>query len=77
MKLAIDYKKLHLRFFCGTGLALFIFTRRVKRESPGDAEKIKTTARQVKRLLKDYRRKNGPFNLVEIESEGTRITIRL
>lgn len=77
MKLAFDYKRLHLRFFCGTGFVLFILRKMIAKESPEDAQKVKEVGKQIKRLLKDYKRKNGAFNLVEIESEGTRITIKV
>lgn len=77
MKLALDYKKLHLRFFCGIGFALFLLTNRIKRENPQEAENIRAVSKQIKKLLKDYKRKNGAFNLVEIESDGTHVTIRV
>ena len=77
MKLSLDYKRLHLRFFCGTGFALFILRRKVAKENPEDAKNVKSAVKEIKKLLKDYKRKNGALNLVEIESEGTRITIRV
>ena len=77
MKLALDYKKLHLRFFCGIGFALFIFTKKIKKENPGEAEKVKAAGKQIKKLLKDYKRKCGALNLVEIEGDGARIKIKV
>lgn len=77
MKLALDRKKLHLRFVCGTGFALYLITRGMKKDSPDKAEKIKSIAKQAKKLLKDFKRKNGAINLVEVESKDTRIRIRI
>ena len=77
MKLALDYKRLHLRFFCGTGFVLFILRKKIARDNGEDARKLKSAGKQIKKLLKDYKQKNGAFNLVEIESEGTRIVIKV
>lgn len=77
MKLALDYKRLHLRFFCSTGFALFILRKKIARDNGEDARKLKSDGKQIKKLLKDYKQKNGAFNLVEIESDGIRITIKV
>lgn len=76
MKIALDYRKLHLRFVCGIGFALFILRKKLKKQHPDDAEKLKAVGKQIKKLVKDYKRKCGAFNFVEIVSEGARITIR-
>ncbi len=78
MKFAFDYKKLHLRFLLGTGFVLFVLRKAVKRKDSQAAEELKPVCRQIKKLLKKYRRENGPFNLIEIEDkEKTRIVIRI
>lgn len=77
MKLALDYKKLHLRFLLGTGIAVVAIKRVIKNHAGDDASDIKVPGRQIKRLLKDYKRKNGPLTLLEIESNGTKIKLKL
>lgn len=77
MKFALDRKRLHLRFFFGMGFALFILRKIIERKNPDSAQNVKSIGKQLKRLLKGYKRANGALNLVEIESEGTRIIVRI
>ena len=77
MKLAFDHKKLHLRFIFGTGLALSIAGKLLKKECP-EAD-FKPLIKEIKNRLKNYKRANGALTLVEIvsQSDNTRITIKL
>lgn len=78
MKFALDYKKLHLRFVFGMGFIMFIVIRAVKRKDPAAAKALKPLCRDIKKLLKEYKRANGAFSLVEIESsDKTHILIKL
>ena len=75
MKFALDYKKLHLRFVFGTGFALYVMGKRLKKDYP-DVD-VKPLIKQIKKSLKSYKRANGALTLVEIESKETRILIKL
>lgn len=78
MKIAIDCKRLHLRFLFGNGFVLFVLRKAIKRKDKEAAKEMKPVCRQIKKLLKQYRRANGPFNLIEIEDKGkTRIVIKI
>lgn len=77
MKLALDHKKLHLRFIFGTGIILFIVTKIIKRENPETAKTVKSLGRDIRKILKNYKRAYGTLKLVEIESADTRICIKL
>lgn len=78
MKIALDYKKLHLRFVFGVGFVWFILTKIINGKDKAAAQKIKPIGRQIKKLLKDYKRNCGSLSLVEIESKnGTRIAVRI
>ena len=76
MKLALDHKRLHLRLFFGIGFAVFIIKKIIKKNN-GSSQNLKSVGKEMKRLLKDYKRKKGALNLIEIESDGTKILIRL
>ena len=76
MKIALDRKRLHLRFILGTGFVLFLITKGIKKKVPAETVRIKIIGKQVKKFIKDYKRKNGSFNLVEVESEGMRIVVK-
>ena len=77
MKLAFDHKKLHLRFVFGTGFALYIAGKLLKKQHP-EAD-FKPLIKQIKNSLKNYKRANGALTLVEIESQSdkTHIVIKL
>lgn len=77
MKIAVRYKKLRLYFFFGFGFVLFVLGKLIKRKDPAAAQEIKRLGRQIKKLLKDYKRRNGSFNLLEVESDGSCITVKL
>lgn len=75
MKLAFDYKKLHLRFIFGTGFTLYVMGKKFKKDNP-EAD-VKPLIKDIKNSLKAYKRANGALTLVEIESDKTRIVIKL
>ncbi len=68
MKLIFDHKRLHLRLIVGTGFVLFVIKKVVKRKNPEAAEAVASVGSEIKKLLKNYKRAKGHFNLVEIES---------
>ena len=55
MKLAIDHGRLHLRFYCGTGFALFVISKLIKSKSVDAANTFKPLGKQIKKLLKELR----------------------
>lgn len=75
MKLAFDYKKLHLRFIFGTGFVLHLIGKKFKKDNP-EAD-FRPLIKDIKNRLKNYKRANGALTLVEIESEKTHIVIKL
>ena len=75
MKFAFDYKKLHLRFIFGTGFALHFIGKKFKKDNP-EAD-VKPLLKQIKNSFKSYKRANGALTLVEIESDKTRIVIKI
>ena len=78
MKIALACKKLHLRFIFGTGFVLFVLRKAIKKYNKEAAGELKSICREIKKLLKDYKQANGPFNILEIEdSKNTRIVIKI
>lgn len=44
---------------------------------PEDIRMYEPAAKEIIRILKEYRRQNGPWNLVEVDSKDTHIRIRI
>ena len=77
MKLSLDYKKLHLRFYCGIGFVLFILKTAIKNKA-ADVGNYKPPVRQIKKCLKDFKHEYGTFTLAEIEDkDGAKIVIKV
>lgn len=79
MKISIDYKRAHLRFIFGTGFVLFVLRKVIGAKDKEAAQEMKPICKQIKKLLKEYKKANGPFNFVEIEDgkDKTRIVIKV
>ena len=78
MKIALDCKKLHLRFIFGTGFVLFVLRKAIKNYNKEAVAELMQICRQIEKLLIDYEKANGPFNILEIEdSKNTRIVIKI
>lgn len=78
MKLTISDGKLRLRFVLGTGFVLFVVRKAVKSRAGVDGRVLKNLFKEIKKQLKEYKRKNGALTLLEIESgENERIVLKL
>ncbi len=51
MKIALDCKKLHLRFIFGTGFVLFVLRKAIKKYNKEAAGELKSICRQIKKLF--------------------------
>ncbi len=72
MKISIGTGRLRLKFFVGTGFALYIINRKLKKESD-----VELPVKEIKKLLKRYKCANGSLTLADIESKDARILIKL
>lgn len=81
MKLAFDHKKIHLRFIFGTGFILFVLRKVLGKNDREAAQELKPICREIKKLLKEYKKANGSLTLVDIsgtdEDGKSKICIKL
>ena len=55
----------------------FARLRFIWRFLPEDIRMYEPAAKEIIRILKEYRRQNGSWNLVEVDSQDTHIRIRI
>ncbi len=77
MKLAFDRKRLHLRLWFGARFALFIALKILKHNDPETAASLRPVGKDLVKLLKQSKRFHGRLKIVEIESDGMRISLKL
>lgn len=81
MKLAFDHKKIHLRFIFGTGFILFVLRKVLGKKDREAAQELKPICKEIKKLLKCYKRKNGSLTIFDVsgtDDKGeTKICLKL
>lgn len=81
MKIVIDHNRVHLRFLFGTGFVLFVLRKVMGKKDREVAQEMKPICREIKKLLKEYKKANGSLTLVDIsgtdEDGKSKICIKL
>lgn len=77
MKLAFDRKRLHLRLWFGARFAMFIALKILKHYDREAVAVLRPIGKSLIKLLRESKRYHGKIKIVEVESDGMRISLKL